>query len=36
MFRDGEFTHQGDGGYRNWAFYGVFERNGSHVKFLPR
>ncbi len=36
MFRDGEFTRQGDGGYRNWAFYGVFERNDNHVKFLPR
>ncbi|MUL43233.1 hypothetical protein FZ103_19025 [Streptomonospora sp. PA3] len=32
----GEFTRQGDGGYRNWAFYGVFERNGNHVRFFPR
>jgi hypothetical protein len=23
---DGQFVRQGDGGYRNWAFYGVFDR----------
>ncbi|QBI54068.1 hypothetical protein [Streptomonospora litoralis] len=32
----GAFTRQGDGGYRNWAFYGVWERNGKHVEFSPR
>ncbi|MDT0304948.1 hypothetical protein [Streptomonospora wellingtoniae] len=32
----GEFTRQGDGGYRNWAFYGVWERDDTHVRFLPR
>jgi hypothetical protein len=36
VFRDGEFTRQGDGGYQNWAFSGRFERNDTHVKFLAR
>ncbi|MEU6332811.1 stress protein [Streptomyces sp. NPDC047049] len=35
IFEDGEFTNQGDGGYINWAFRGVWERpdNGGYVKF---
>ncbi|MGA4879319.1 stress protein [Streptomyces lydicamycinicus] len=35
VFEDGEFTNQGDGGYINWAFRGIFERpdNGGYVKF---
>ncbi|MGW4208509.1 hypothetical protein ACWEIJ_11040 [Lentzea sp. NPDC004789] len=36
IFRDGEFTQKGDGGYRNWAFYGRWTRNDRHVTFLPR
>jgi hypothetical protein len=36
MFRDGEFTLKGDGGYRNWAFFGRWTRNDRHVTFLPR
>jgi hypothetical protein len=36
IFRDGEFTRKGDGGYRNWAFFGRFDRNDKYVKFLPR
>ncbi len=26
VFESGEFTRKGDGGYRNWAFYGTFDR----------
>lgn len=26
VFKSGEFTRKGDGGYRNWAFYGNFDR----------
>jgi len=36
IFEDGEFTRKGDGGYRNWAFRGHFERDGNHVQFLSR
>ncbi|MDK1472917.1 hypothetical protein QNO07_05635 [Streptomyces sp. 549] len=36
VFRDGEFTRKGDGGYRNWAFSGKFTRNDNHVKFHRR
>ncbi|HEV7980342.1 hypothetical protein [Amycolatopsis sp.] len=36
VFRDGEFTRKGDGGYRNWAFFGRWNRNDKYVKFLPR
>ncbi|GAA2841254.1 hypothetical protein [Crossiella cryophila] len=36
VFKDGQFTRKGDGGYRNWAFSGRFERNDRHVKFLAR
>ncbi|MEH2436831.1 MAG: hypothetical protein V7K25_21760 [Nostoc sp.] len=35
-FKSGEFTHEGDGGYINWAFQGSFTRDGdggSHVVF---
>jgi hypothetical protein len=33
VFDDGEFTNKGDGGYLNWGFVGVFDRNGGHVVF---
>ncbi|GAA2841245.1 hypothetical protein [Crossiella cryophila] len=33
---DGEFTRKGDGGFRNWAFYGSFDRNDNVVKFHRR
>jgi hypothetical protein len=36
VFHDGDFTRQGDGGYRNWAFSGRFERNDTQVRFLAR
>lgn len=37
IFRDGEFTRKGDGGYRNWAFFGRWNRdNDRHVTFLLR
>ncbi|MGO1054877.1 hypothetical protein [Crossiella sp. CA198] len=32
----GYFEHKGDGGYRNWAFYGVFDRDGEKVNFHAR
>ncbi|MET8981195.1 hypothetical protein ABZX85_36930 [Streptomyces sp. NPDC004539] len=32
----GTFTRKGDGGYRNWAFYGKFTRNDKVVKFHNR
>ncbi|GAA2780518.1 hypothetical protein [Crossiella cryophila] len=35
-FREGTFVHQGDGGYRNWAFVGNFQRDGETVRFFPR
>jgi hypothetical protein len=33
---EGEFVRKGDGGYRNWAFFGVFTRNDNVVKFHRR
>ncbi|QBI54069.1 hypothetical protein [Streptomonospora litoralis] len=33
---DGEFVRKGDGGYRNWAFFGVFTRDGNVVDFHAR
>lgn len=32
-FDSGTFVNQGDGGYINWAFQGVFNRNGNTVTF---
>ena len=32
IFRGGEFTNRGDGGYINWAFWGSFERTGKSRK----
>ncbi|MBT2482391.1 RICIN domain-containing protein [Streptomyces sp. ISL-94] len=29
----GSFTNQGDGGWGNWAFYGLWDRTGSTVNF---
>ncbi|MFC9247622.1 hypothetical protein ACFT7S_27540 [Streptomyces sp. NPDC057136] len=31
----GSFTNEGDGGWGNWAFYGLWDRNGSTVNFRP-
>ncbi|MFF8104411.1 RICIN domain-containing protein [Streptomyces sp. NPDC016640] len=31
----GSFTNQGDGGWINWGFYGLWDRNGSTVNFHP-
>lgn len=34
VFKSGEFTRKGDGGYRNWAFYGTWDRpSDTHVIF---
>ncbi|MGW4208508.1 hypothetical protein ACWEIJ_11035 [Lentzea sp. NPDC004789] len=34
---DGEFVRKGDGGYRNWAFYGSWDRPSDNVvKFHRR
>lgn len=33
IFKDGTFTHKGDGGFINWAFGGAFKRNGNTVVF---
>ncbi|MFF9647361.1 hypothetical protein [Kitasatospora aureofaciens] len=33
---DGEFVHQGDGGFRNWAYYGNADRFGEKVVFHRR
>ncbi|MER6401319.1 hypothetical protein ABT263_35560 [Kitasatospora sp. NPDC001603] len=33
---DGEFVHQGDGGFRNWAYYGITDRFGEKVVFHRR
>jgi len=33
---DGEFVRKGDGGYRNWAFYGSFTRDDNVVTFHAR
>ncbi|MGJ9412882.1 hypothetical protein ACHAAC_09250 [Aeromicrobium sp. CF4.19] len=30
IFESGEFVRKGDGGYRNWAFYGAFDREGDN------
>ena len=35
-FKDGDFTHEGDGGWINWAMKGWFDRDGDggkHVVF---
>ncbi|MBM6402837.1 hypothetical protein JQN72_01075 [Phycicoccus sp. CSK15P-2] len=33
---DGEFVRKGDGGYRNWAFYGLWDRpEDNRVVFHP-
>jgi hypothetical protein len=35
-FKDGEFTHDGDGGWINWAMKGWYDRDGDggkHVVF---
>jgi hypothetical protein len=37
-FRQGEFTHNGDGGWINWQLMGNFKRDGDggkHVVFSP-
>ncbi|QNE73491.1 hypothetical protein F0344_01660 [Streptomyces finlayi] len=31
----GSFTNEGDGGWGNWGFYGLWDRNGSTVNFRP-
>lgn len=31
----GSFTNHGDGGWINWGFYGLWDRNGSTVDFRP-
>jgi hypothetical protein len=37
IFEDGTFDRVGDGGYRNWAFYGSFDRpDDTHVDFHKR
>lgn len=36
IFEDGEFINKGDGGWINWAFSGVFDRNDKHVEFKKR
>lgn len=37
VFKSGDFVRKGDGGYRNWAFYGHWKRpTDKHVVFLPR
>ncbi|MFF9654097.1 hypothetical protein [Streptomyces sp. NPDC014622] len=36
VFRGGEFTRKGDGGYRNWAFYGKFTRKDNVATFHRR
>ncbi len=33
IFKSGEFTNKGDGGWINWAFRGWFDRDGGFVKF---
>jgi len=33
VFKDGTFTHNGDGGFINWAFEGFFKREGNKVTF---
>jgi hypothetical protein len=34
IFTNGTFVHKGDGGFRNWAFYGSFTRDGETVHFF--
>ena len=34
IFRDGDFTNKGDGGFINWAFSGNFKRSGDQGKFV--
>jgi hypothetical protein len=37
IFEEGTFDRVGDGGYRNWAFSGVFDRpDDTHVDFHKR
>ena len=37
VFESGEFTRKNDGGFRNWSFYGNYERpSDEHVVFEPR
>jgi hypothetical protein len=37
IFEEGTFDRVGDGGYRNWAFSGVFDRpDDNHVDFHKR
>lgn len=37
IFEEGTFTRKGDGGYRNWAFTGVWDRpDDTHVTFHKR
>ena len=36
FFQSGIIENLGDGGYRNWAFGGNWERSGQSVKFFPR
>jgi hypothetical protein len=39
IFKDGDFTNKGDGGFINWAFNGNFTRTGDQghtVKFSKR
>ncbi|MFF5426336.1 MULTISPECIES: RICIN domain-containing protein [unclassified Streptomyces] len=31
----GSFTNHGDGGWINWGFYGLWDRNGSTIEFQP-
>ena len=33
---EGEFVRSGDGGYRNWAFAGVFDRDDNRLEFHAR
>jgi hypothetical protein len=33
---EGEFVRKGDGGYRNWAFAGVYDRDDNRLTFHAR
>lgn len=35
-FEYGAFVHQGDGGYRNYAYIGIFTKNGETITFPKR
>ncbi|EWM16631.1 hypothetical protein [Kutzneria sp. 744] len=35
-FEDGTFVHQGDGGFRNYAYIGNFTKNGETITFHRR